>query len=64
MELMSTVRQVSAPQSPACPACDRSQPPPPLKGSLTHPRALPAPGPGARDGLPLLCRRLQQPQQL
>ena len=64
MELMSPVRQVSAPQSPACPACDRSQLPPPLKGSLTHPCALPALGPVGCNGLPLLHRRLRQPQQL
>lgn len=45
---MSTVRQVFAPQSPACPARDWSQlPAPPHKGSLAHPRTHPTPGPGA-----------------
>ncbi|XP_031538815.2 keratin, type II cytoskeletal 80 isoform X1 [Vicugna pacos] len=50
---MSTVRQVSAPQSPACPACDQSLPPPPLRGLLPSPCALPAPGP---QGAAMACR--------
>ncbi|XP_060049515.1 keratin, type II cytoskeletal 80 [Erinaceus europaeus] len=37
---MSTVQQVFAPQSPACPACDQSQPPATLQGSLLSGRPL------------------------
>ncbi|XP_032348789.1 keratin, type II cytoskeletal 80 isoform X2 [Camelus ferus] len=53
MQLMSTVRQVSAPQSPACPACNRSLPRLPLRGLLPRPCALPAPGP---QGAAMACR--------